>query len=201
MKWKNAAVRLNHLFGALVKTEADVEMLRLRTQSRQSVWSCSWTQLRRTWRDAALLMNSASPSLIRLRLQIDMTSFDTGVGHELLLKNEARILAFLAYTNEFVIYSLGAAAVATGDWFQAFSHFLFKAAFLFWARCWSGGRPSLKRVDNPSIKGKEKKNIPICMAFAPTEVLPEKSSSQIQLFCRLAQKQEGGGGVSFADWF
>lgn len=44
MTWKNTVVRLNHLFGTTVKTEADVEMMRFRTQSQQSVWGCSWTE-------------------------------------------------------------------------------------------------------------------------------------------------------------
>lgn len=70
---------------------------------------------RTTRRVAALLMNSASPPLSRLRSQTHITLFDTGVGRELLPRNEAGILASMAHAAEFVTYSLGAAAVTTAD--------------------------------------------------------------------------------------
>lgn len=186
MKWKNRAVRLNHLFRLLVKTEADVEMLRVRTESQQSVWSCSWTEAE----DDPKSRCTSNELCIAFTFTASIANIYYTFWHRSRTWTSAEewsiILAFMAHTAEFVIYSLGAAAVATGDWLQVFSHFLFKAAFLFGTRRWSGGRPSLKCVDNPSIEGEEgKKVIPICMAFAQTEVFPEKSSSQIKVFCRL----------------
>lgn len=85
MKWENTAVRLNHLFGTPVKTEADVEMLRWRTRSQQSVWSCSRTVAEEDQKSRCTSDELCSVSLLQLCLDIDITLFDTGVVYELLL--------------------------------------------------------------------------------------------------------------------
>lgn len=78
-------MRLNHLFGTPVKTEADVEMLRWRTRSQQSVWSCSRTVAEEDQKSRCTSDELCSASLLQLYLDIDITLFDTGVVYELLL--------------------------------------------------------------------------------------------------------------------